>query len=75
MGGGRQKASDKLNLSVGFTKVVKSNQKVNTKKALLMLHCPDKFFSPSLEEEINHCFSISESGPGQIRNPILQKVV
>ena len=75
MGGGRQKASDKLNLSVGFTEVVKSNEKVNTKKALLMLHCPDKFLSPSLEEAINSCFSISERKPVQCRNPILQKVL
>ena len=74
MGGGRYKASDKLNLSVGFTKVVKSNEKVNTKKALLTLHCPENLFSPYLEEEINNCFSISESGPAQTRNPILQKV-
>ena len=75
MGGGRQKASDNLNLSVGFTKVVKSNEKVNTKKALLMLHCPDKFLSSSLEEEVNNCFSISESKPAQSTNPILKKVV
>ena len=27
-----------------------------------------------IEEEINNCFSISESGPAQTRNPILQKV-
>ena len=74
MGGGRYKASDKLDLSVGFTKVVKSNEKVNTKRALLKLHCPENLFSPSLEEEINHCFTISESGPAQTRNPILQKV-
>ena len=75
MGGGRQKASDKLNLSVGFTEVVKSNEKVNTKKALLMLHCPDKFLSASLEEEVNNCFFISEEEPAQSINPILQKVV
>ena len=75
MGGGRQKASDNLNLSVGFTEVVKSNEKVNTKKALLMLHCPDKFLSPSLDKAINSCFSISESRPVRCRNPILQKVV
>lgn len=75
MGGGRQKASDKLNLAVGFTKVVKSNEKINTKKALLMLHGSDKYLSPSLEEEINNCFSISERDPAQSTNPILQKVV
>ena len=75
MGGGRQKASDNLNLSVGFTEVVKSNEKVNTKKALLMLHCSDKFLSPSLEEAINNCFSISESEPVKCRDPILLKVV
>ena len=75
MGGGRRKASDNLNLSVGFTEVVKSNDEVNTKKALLMLHCPDKFLSPSLEEAIINCFSISESGPVKSKNQILQKVV
>ena len=37
MGGGRQKASDKLDLSVGFTKVVKSGKKVNAKTSLLFL--------------------------------------
>ena len=75
MGGGRQKASDNLNLSVGFTMVVKSNDKVDTKKALLMLHSADKFLSTVLEEEINNCFSISEKEPAQCRNPILKKVV
>ena len=44
MGGGRQKASDNLNFSVGFTKVVKSNERVDANEALLMLHCPDKYF-------------------------------
>ena len=29
----------------------------------------------SLEKEINDCFSISESGPAQLRNSILKKVV
>ncbi|MFL2793102.1 MAG: thymidine phosphorylase [Paracoccaceae bacterium] len=75
MGGGRQKASDNLNLSVGFTMVVKSNDKVDTKKALLMVHTADKFLSTSLKEEINNCFSISEREPGQSRNPILKKVI
>ena len=75
MGAGRQKASDKLNLSIGFTKVVKSNEKVDTKKALLILHCPDKFLSQSLEEEIINCFCISDIGSAQFKNPVLQKVV
>ena len=75
MGGGRQKASDNLNLSVGFTMVIKSNDKVDTKKALLMVHTADKFLSTSLKEEINNCFSISEREPGQSRNPILKKVI
>ena len=75
MGGGRQKASDNLNLSVGFSQVVKSNARVDANEALLMLHCPDKSLSSSLEEEINHCFSISEKGPAQPINPILQKIV
>ena len=75
MGGGRQKASDNINLSVGFTKVLKSNERVNTKKALLMLHYTDKFLSSSLEEEINNCFSISERDLAQPINPILEKIV
>ena len=75
MGGGRQKASDNLNLSVGFTKVVKSNEKVNTKKALLNVHSSDEILSRSLEEEINNCFLISERKPAQFIDPILQKIV
>ena len=75
MGGGRQKASDKLDLSVGFTKVVKSGEEVNEKTSLLFLHCADKLLTASLEKEISDCFSISESGPAQLRNPILKKVV
>ena len=75
MGGGRQKALDNLNLSVGLSKVVKSNDKVDTKKALLILHSADKFLPTSLEEEINNCFSISEREPAQSRSPILKKVV
>ena len=75
MGGGRLKASDTINLSVGFTKVVKSNQRVDANEALLRLHCPDKSLSSSLEEEINKCFSISEGDPAHQINPILQKVV
>ena len=74
MGGGRQKASDKLDLSVGFTKVVKSGEKVNTKTSLLVLHCAEKFFTPSLEDEISGCFSISEKEPEQSKGLILQKV-
>ena len=74
MGGGRQKASDNLDLSVGFTKVVKSNERVEANEALLMLHCPDKYLSSSLEEEINNCFTISERDPAQPINPILQKL-
>ena len=74
MGGGRQKASDKLDLSVGFTKVVKSGEKVNTKTSLLFLHCPEKFFTPALEDEISGCFSISEKEPEQSKGLILQKV-
>ena len=75
MGGGRQKASDKLDLSVGFAMVVKSNDKVDTKKALLMLHSADKFLSTSLEEEINNCFSISEREPAKSRSLIFKKFV
>jgi len=75
MGGGRQKASDKLDLSVGFTKVVKSGEEVNKKTSLLFLHGSRELLTASLEKEINDCFSISESGPAKSRNPILQKVV
>ena len=75
MGGGRQKASDKLDLSVGFTKVVKSGEEVNKKTSLLFLHGSRELLTASLEKEINDCFSISESGPVKLRNPILQKVV
>ena len=75
IGGGRQKASDNLNLSVGFTKVVKSNERVDANEALLMLHYPDKCLSSSLEEEINNCFTISGRNPAQPINPILQKIV
>ena len=75
IGGGRQKASDNLNLSVGFTKVVKSNKRVDANEALLMLHYPDKCLSSSLEEEINNCFTISGRNPAQPINPILQKIV
>ncbi len=74
MGGGRQKASDKLDLSVGFTKVVKSGEKVNTKTSLLFLHVADKFFTPSLEDEISGCFSISDREPEHSKDIILQKV-
>ncbi len=74
MGGGRQKASDKLDLSVGFTKVVKSGEKVNTKTSLLFLHGADKFFTSSLEDEISTCFSISDREPEQSDDLILQKV-
>ena len=74
IGGGRQKASDNLNLSVGFTKVVKSNKRVDANEALLMLHYPDKCLSSSLEEEINNCFTISGRDPAQPINPILQKI-
>ena len=75
IGGGRQKASDKLDLSVGFTKVVKSGQEVNKKTPLLFLHGAGELLTASLENEINDCFSISESGPARLRTPILQKVV
>ena len=75
IGGGRQKASDNLNLSVGFTKVVKSGEEVNKKTSLLFLHGSRELLTASLEKEINDCFSISESGPVKLRNPILQKVV
>ena len=74
MGGGRHKASDKLDLSVGFTEVAKTGKKVNMKTALLFLHIADKFFTPSLENEICDCFSISEREPEQSKNLILQKV-
>ena len=74
MGGGRQKASDKLDLSVGFTKVVKSGEKVNTKTSLLFLHCAEKFLTTSLEDDISSCFSISEKEPEQSKGLILQKV-
>ena len=74
MGGGRQKSSDKLDLSVGFTKVLKSGEKVNTKTSLLFLHCAEKLFTPSLEDEISGCFSISEKEPEQSKGLILQKV-
>ena len=74
MGGGRQKASDKLDLSVGFTEVAKTGKKVNTKTSLLFLHIAEKFFTPSLEGEICDCFSISESEPEQGKDLILQKV-
>ena len=75
IGGGRQKASDNLNLSVGFTKVLKSNERVDANEALLMLHYPDKSLPSSLEEEINNCFSISERDLAQPINPILEKIV
>ena len=75
MGGGRRKASDNLNLSVGFTKVVKSNEMVDANEALLMLHCPDKSLSSSLKDEINNCFTISEREPAQPKTPILLKIV
>ena len=74
MGGGRQKASDKLDLSVGFTEVAKTGKKVNTKTSLLFLNIADKFFTPSLEAEICDCFCISESEPEQGKDLILQKV-
>jgi len=74
IGGGRQKASDKLDLSVGFTKVAKTGEKVNTKTSLLFLHSPDKFFTSSFQEEISDCFSISDSEPEQSNDLILQKV-
>ena len=74
MGGGRQKASDKLDLSVGFTEVAKTGKKVNTKTVLLLLHIADKIFTPSLESEICDCFSISEREPEQSKDLILQKV-
>ena len=60
IGGGRQKASDKLDLSVGFTEVVKSGQEVNKKTPLLFLHGAGELLTASLEKEINDCFSISE---------------
>ena len=75
IGGVRQKASDKLDLSVGFTEVVKSGQEVNKKTSLLLLHGAGELVTTSLENEIIDCFFISESGPAQLRNPILQKVV
>ena len=74
MGGGRQKASDKLDLSVGFTEVAKTGKKVNTKTPLLFLHIADKLLTPSLEGEICDCFSISERKPEQSKDLILQKV-
>ena len=74
MGGGRQKASDKLDLSVGFTEVAKTGKKVNTNTVLLLLHIADKTFTPSLESEICDCFSISEREPEQSKDLILQKV-
>ena len=74
IGGGRQKASDKLDLSVGFTEVAKTGKKVNTKTSLMFLHIADKFFTPSLEGEICDCFSISEREPEQSKDLILQKV-
>ena len=74
IGGGRQKASDKLDLSVGFTEVAKTGKKVNTKTSLLFLHIADKLLTPSLEGEICDCFSISERKPEQSKDLILQKV-
>ena len=74
MGGGRQKASDKLDLSVGFTEVAKTGKKVNGKTSLLFLHIADKLLTPSLEREICDCFSISERKPEQSKDLILQKV-
>ena len=75
IGGGRQKASDKLDLSVGFTEVVKSGQEVNKKTSLLFLHGAGELLTASLEKEINDCFSNSENVPEQLRNPIVQKVI
>ena len=75
IGGGRQKASDKLDLSVGFTKVVKSGEEVSKKTSLLFLHTAGELLTASLEKEINDCFSISESRPAKLRKPILQKVI
>ena len=74
MGGGRRKASDKLDLSVGFTKVAKSGEKVNTKTSLLILHSADKFITPNLVDEICDCFSISDREPEKSNELILQKV-
>ena len=74
IGGGRQKASEKLDLSVGFTKVVKTGKKVSTKTSLLFLHIADKLLTPSLEGEICDCFSISQRKPEQSKDLILQKV-
>ena len=54
---------------------MKSGQEVNKKTSLLFLHGASELLTAPLEKEINDCFSISESGPEQLRNPILQKVV
>ena len=54
---------------------MKTGEEVNKKTSLLFLHGAGELLTASLEKEINDCFSISETVPVQLRNPILQKIV
>ena len=54
---------------------MKSGEKVNKKTSLLFLHGDGELLTAGLEKEISDCFSISESEPAQLKNPILKKVI
>ena len=74
IGGGRNRAEDKLDLSVGFSNVVKTNQKVDAEQPLLILHCSDQDLSSPIIDKIKSCFSIVEKNPEKKTTTVLEKI-
>ncbi|MCB1582330.1 MAG: thymidine phosphorylase [Xanthomonadales bacterium] len=63
LGGGRTKASDVINHTVGYSKVMKTGDFVNSQQPLAMIHAKDQDSMNLAKKRFRRCFTISDKKP------------
>lgn len=73
LGGGRRKATDQIDLSVGFTEPAQIGQKIDEKTPLIIAHGQKEEHINHIEEKIQTAFEISDTPP--VKGPVIARWV
>jgi thymidine phosphorylase len=72
LGGGRRLASDKVDHSVGFTKMLGKNARVEKGQALALVHARDESSAAIAIRSLQACYKIGDKV--EIKNPIFARI-
>jgi thymidine phosphorylase len=72
LGGGRRLASDKVDHSVGFTKMLGKNARVEKGQALALVHARDEASAAIAIKSLQACYQLGDKV--EVKNPVFAHI-